>query len=254
MTLINMQFYANTLQQTATISVILPEPRSSDQVSLTATEWPYMILLHGLGTNQSDIIRKTSIERYATATQMAIILPSLGRSCYLDSPSFPAWQFLTTELRPRVTATFKLSTNLADCFIAGISMGSYGAFRWGLVEPKRFRGIGVISGAVNYFNFPTTILETLPPYRVLINQQNMIPVDLDDLLTSELTSSVYIACGTQDDFYVDNQALAAKLTAIGQTPIFVTENIGHDWSFWDHQLQQVLHRFSNERLGTANAN
>ncbi|MDG2983478.1 hypothetical protein KNO47_05780, partial [Latilactobacillus curvatus] len=40
-------------------------------------------------------------------------------------------------------------------------------------------------------NFPTTILETLPPYRELINQQNMIPVDLDDLLTSELTSSVY---------------------------------------------------------------
>lgn len=123
MTLINMQFYTNTLQQTATISVILPEPRSSDQVSLTATDWPYMIL-----------------------------------------------------------------------------------------------------------------------------------VDLDDLLISELTSSVYIACGIQDDFYVDNQALVAKLTALAQAPIFVTEDIGHDWSFWDHQLQQVLHRFSNERIDTANAN
>lgn len=133
-------------------------------------------------------------------------------------------------------------------------MGNYGAFRWGLVESKRFRGLGVISGAVNCFNFPTAILETLPPYRELINQQNTIPVDLDDLLTPELTLSVYIACGIQDDFYVDNQALVAKLTAIGQTPIFVTENIGHDWSFCDHQLQQVLHRFLNERIGTANAN
>lgn len=56
-------------------------------------------------------------------------------------------QQTATILMPRVTATFKLSTNLADCFIAGISMGGYGALRWGLIEPKQFRGIGVISGA-----------------------------------------------------------------------------------------------------------
>ena len=48
-----------------------------------------------------------------------------------------------------VASFFRVSTRPEDTFVAGLSMGGYGALRWALKQPKRLGAAVSLSGAVN---------------------------------------------------------------------------------------------------------
>ena len=122
--MIRCDFAAETLKLDTSMTVILPEDRSADRPP------PVLYLLHGLTDDHTAWTRWTSIERYATAKGLAVVMPQVHRSFYADEAyGMRFWEFMSEELPEVVGQFFRVSSGRADTFVAGLSMGGYGAMK-----------------------------------------------------------------------------------------------------------------------------
>ncbi len=109
-----------------------------------------LYLLHGLSDDSSAWLRYTSIERYAAPLGLAVVLPQVQRSFYSDEVHGARyWTFLSEELPSVVQSFFRVSARREDTFVAGLSMGGYGALKWALHHPDRFAAAASLSGALD---------------------------------------------------------------------------------------------------------
>src|SRR5437868_6066068 len=143
MAFFDCHFFSDVLGLTVTAHVLLPQ-KTERQIGLaggakTDGGFPTLTLLHGLSDDHTIWSRRTSIERYAAARNLAVIMPAAGRSFYQDMASGARyWTFVSEELPAILRHFFPLSEKRADNFVAGLSMGGYGAMRLALAHPERF--------------------------------------------------------------------------------------------------------------------
>jgi putative tributyrin esterase len=204
-----------------------------------------LYLLHGLSDDDSVWMRRTSIERYAEALGLAVVMPAVHRSFYTDM-AYGArfWTFLSQELPSAVEQFFRVSTRREDTFVAGLSMGGYGALQWALRQPHRFAAAASLSGALD--------VERLRQAGDHSELMHLVygdgPVtgtgsDLFHLLQqahADRLPDLYLCCGTEDEVLQDTRHFV--VTAAGRG-VPVTEKIGpggHDWAYWDATIQDVL--------------
>ena len=77
-------------------------------------------------------------------------MPQVHRSFYADEAhGCRFWTFLSEELPAVVASFFRVSTRREDTFVAGLSMGGYGALKWALRQPERFAAAASLSGALD---------------------------------------------------------------------------------------------------------
>src|SRR6476619_7886720 len=124
------------------MTVILPQS-TAGQIGMTGSEstgeTPVLYLLHGLSDDDTIWLRRTSIERYVAALGLAVVMPQVHRSFYTDEAyGNRYWTYLSEELPEIVHGFFRLSRRREDTFVAGLSMGGYGALKWALRDPGRF--------------------------------------------------------------------------------------------------------------------
>jgi putative tributyrin esterase len=61
---------------------------------------------------------------------LAVVMPRVDRSFYLnEAHGNKYWTFLSEELPEVVRGSFRISTRREDTFVAGLSMGGYGAMK-----------------------------------------------------------------------------------------------------------------------------
>ena len=91
MAFMNCRLHSKELKKEVEINVILPvESKAPERV---------LYLLHGLAGDASSWMRRTSIERYATARNIAVIMPDGGRWFYTDAVRGPRlWSYVAEEL------------------------------------------------------------------------------------------------------------------------------------------------------------
>ena len=151
MALLRCDFFSETLGLSTSMTVILPQ-QTSGQIGMTgatAAEIPVLYLLHGLSDDDTIWSRRTSIERYVAPLGLAVVMPQVHQSFYSDEVhGLPFWTFLTEELPALVSGFFHVSTRREDTFVAGLSMGGYGAMKWALRQPDRFAAAASLSGAL----------------------------------------------------------------------------------------------------------
>ncbi|MER7420824.1 alpha/beta hydrolase family protein [Micromonospora peucetia] len=251
MALMRCDFHSESLGVSTSMTVILPQ-RTSSQIGLTgnaaAGDPPVLYLLHGLSDDDTIWLRRTSIERYVAPLGLAVVMPQVGRSFYTDEEHGNRyWTFLGTEL-PRVCHEFfRLSTRREDTFVAGLSMGGYGAVKWALRDPGRFAAAASLSGALDVANrrdHPTAPLD--PGVWHTVFGERTVPGTDDDLVAlldkaagGDLPA-LYVACGTEDFLYEDNLTFVAAARE-RDVPLTVDFSPGtHDWAYWDAKIQDVL--------------
>ena len=88
MALIQCSFSSDVLEVGTSMAVVLPQNAAS-QIGVDAADsqgapFPVLYLLHGLSDDASAWTRYTSIERYATAHGIAVVMPQVQRSFYQD--------------------------------------------------------------------------------------------------------------------------------------------------------------------------
>jgi putative tributyrin esterase len=251
MALVTCNFFSEVLEMSTSMTVILPQ-QTQAQIGLASTVrssggHPTLYLLHGLSDDATAWSRHTSIERYAAELGLAVIMPQVAKSFYADEVHGDRyWTFLTEELPALAESFFRLSPRRADRFVAGLSMGGYGAFKWALRAPDRFAAAASLSGVLD-----VAVWDDDPHRRrreVITHAFGTDPVrgtdnDLVHLATTiapEDCPALFQWCGTEDVLYSGNIVFeeAAKGNGLPLTSSFSPGD--HDWARWDEQIQNVL--------------
>ena len=137
--------FSEVLGLSTSMTVILPQS-TRGQIGMTgrgsAVGAPVLYLLHGLSDDDTIWSRRTSVERYAAEKGLAVVMPRVERSFYSDEVHGGAyWTFLSQELPAIVGELFRVSDAREDTFVAGLSMGGYGAgCSGGSSGTRRFAG------------------------------------------------------------------------------------------------------------------
>lgn len=251
--LMRVDFYSEVLALSTSMTVILPQ-RTSSQIGMaggtTGGDPPVLYLLHGLTDDDTIWVRRTSVERYVAPLGLAVVMPQVGRSFYADEAHGNRyWTFLSEELPELCRSFFRISDRREDTFVAGLSMGGYGAVKWALRQPGRFAAAASLSGALDIthrLEHPTDPLDEAVR-RTVFGERPVAGTDEDTLALLDRVSgepadrpALYVACGTEDFLYEDNVRFVAAARERG-VPLTVDFSPGdHDWAYWDAKIADVL--------------
>lgn len=154
--------------------------------------------------------------------------------------------FLDSTLVPYVDGAFRTLPRRTARAAAGISMGGYGAVRWGLRAPGLLGAVGGLSPAVQQLcrrtweNLPFFIR---PSFRRVFGEAGASGVyrrdDIASILLDEpglaaRAPELLLRCGTEDKYLLASvSAFVNRLvTALGGRSELVLEPGGHDWDYW----------------------
>ena len=230
MALLHTQFFSQTLDLCCSMDVILPEAGQGIGIRTAAQDpdsrpLPVLYLLHGLSDDHTIWQRRTSIERYAAAKRLAVVIPAVHRSFYTDQKhGYRYWTFVSEELPLLCRHFFHISDKRDDTFAAGLSMGGYGALKLGLRQPERFAAVASLSGAVDLSSF----IDSPDPVRsaegrLIFGSREQYRGSDDDLaaLARKTAASggpkpdIFMACGSADFLYGDNLKFKPLLEQLG---------------------------------------
>ncbi|TVX97993.1 alpha/beta hydrolase [Cohnella terricola] len=239
MAFLQCNFSSESLEISASMNVILPQGEKKR---------PYrtLYLLHGLSDDHTGWSRRTSIERYAEALGIAVVMPAVNRSFYTDmNRGAKYWTFVAEELPQIARSFFPLSDHREDNFAAGLSMGGYGAMKLGLSFPDRFAAVASLSGAMDVNRLVTE--RKYPDFADIFEDSSSVagsPADLfalaEQCAGKQEIPLLYQACGTEDFLYEDNVRFRDHCRKLG-LPLTYEEGPGdHEWGYWDRYIEHVL--------------
>ena len=254
MALIHCDFFSDVLGLSTSMTVILPQA-TTRQIGMSgatrAEVHPTLYLLHGMSDDHTIWIRRTSIERYVAPLGLAVVMPSVHRSFYTDmAHGANYWTFISEELPQLARSFFPLATTREGNFVAGLSMGGYGAFKLALTYPDRFAAAASLSGVLDLV---ASVKAPMDPERQIERQHifgdlHAIEGSGNDLLAlaRQIAKSdgprprLYQCCGTEDVLYDNNLRAQAYFQDLGLDLTYEDGRGAHEWGYWDQQIQRVL--------------
>ena len=250
MALIHCDFYSDVLGISTSMDVILPQNTDS-QIGMETKSFndkhPTLYLLHGMSDDQTIWQRRTSIERYVAPLGIAVVMPNVQRSFYTDMFNGQKfWTYVSDELLKIARSFFPLSHLREDNFVAGLSMGGYGAFKMALGCPEKFAAGASLSGALDVVSH--YIREDNRELYNIFGNIDMLRGSGNDLfhLAEKLDKSsgpkplFYQCCGTEDFLYEDNKRFLQLAKKLSLDLTYEEEPGDHEWGFWDKYIQNVL--------------
>lgn len=241
------------------LNIILPQIPFKDVEKRKIIEkkgFPVLYLLHGLSDDHSGWMRKSNIERYVRDYDLAVVMPNVNRSFYADMKyGLNYYTYITKEIPNFITTNFPISSKREDNFIAGLSMGGYGAFMIALRNPQMFSAAASLSGALDLsirFDLPEEILSAMTKMifgsrKEFINSDYNLIGLLERLQNKkEEIPRLFQCCGTEDYIYPLNQSFMAAAERFGIAYTYEEGPGEHEWGYWDANIQRVIKWIYNE--------
>lgn len=249
MAFIQCRFWSDALQMQSEMWVLLPQGACLDVRRRRPI--PTLYLLHGLSDDHTIWMRRTSIERYADEAGLAVVMPSTHRGFYTDMADGPRYWIHVSEDVPRAArAFFPLSEKREANFVAGLSMGGYGAFKHALRWPERYAAAASFSGALDAVRRTKgRDAQWMAEMRRIFGPVQRVRHSDNDLfhLTSQLARGrkprprMYQACGDADFLLEENHAFRDHARAAGLDVIYDEDpGFGHTWDYWDLCIQRTI--------------
>lgn len=254
-----VQFRSALVGKTLPYNVVLP----ADYRVSRNTRYPVLYLLHGLTGHYSDWLTRSNLADYAAKYRMIVVMPEGNDGWYTDSAAAASDKYesyLIKELLPDVQKRFRTIESRYGRGIAGLSMGGYGALKFGLKYPATFAFAGSMSGALRPTSWTEEELKDFKPIR-----DSLFPIfgpmgsdtrktnDIHELARSVTAARIsslpyfYLDCGTEDPLLTDNARFAALLQEKKIAHEYRQLPGNHNWQYWDQQVQEVL-RIAAEKL------
>lgn len=210
---------------------------------------PLVILLHGVyGSHWAWSLKggaHRTTERMIRNGQIrpvALAMPSDGLwgdgSGYLPHDGHHFDQWILNDVPKLVAQASPLITESAPLFLAGLSMGGFGALRLGAMNPTRFRAMAGLSSITHLDQFAQFVEEPLSLYK----QKDLAKESVLAQLLAHQTQlpSIYFDCGADDPLLEYNRELHLALSKYNIPHTYVEYPGGHEWSYWEAHLADVL--------------
>lgn len=256
MALMYCQFFSDTLGMMSKMVAIIPQAVQR-QIGVSSVEhrqsdgYPVLYLLHGLSDDETVWTRRTSIERYAQEKGIAVVMPCTHRSFYTDAVhGYRYFKHVAEEVPALARSFFHLSAKREDNFIAGLSMGGYGALKIATTFPDRFCAAASLSGVVDIAARFDGVMapEVVREMEMIFGPLDQIKDGVNDLfsLTQKMASSnqpktkIYQCCGTEDFLYAMNVRYRDMVKSLSLDFTYEEGPGTHNWAYWDVMIQRVL--------------
>ena len=236
-----LTLYSPALRRRADVTIYLPEGREQEPL-------PLLILLHGVYGSHWNWWALGNAPQTAQAMldagdirPMAIAMPSDGLwgdgTAYVPHPQFNAETWIVEDV-PQCLGEVLPQIRTDGFYLAGNSMGGFGALRLGLKYAAKVRGISAHSSI--------TQLEDLKPF---------VRDPIDDYMASGIENTeiaywlnpnraamppIRFDCGYDDPLLEANRALHALLLKRGVEHRYEEREGGHTWDYWKQQVRNTL--------------
>ncbi|MBQ4363806.1 MAG: esterase family protein [Oscillospiraceae bacterium] len=250
MAFLQVQFFSAALTVASTVNVILPEPAQGIGIAASGEKSlpKVLYLLHGYSDDHSIWMRRTSVERYAAAHDLAVIMPAVNHSFYCNEVHGERyWDYVSEELPQVMHRFFRLSDLPEDTFVAGLSMGGYGAMRLALTYPERFGAAASFSGAVDICAAINGSPDKRGFERIMGDASKIEGSELDTFCLMKKNADapqkprLYVSCGTADFLYEQHGRFVSALNENGwNVTSFEKGGATHEWGFWDEQIKTFI--------------
>jgi putative tributyrin esterase len=247
-----VHFQSHLINATLPYNVILPPGYRAT----ATTRYPVLYLLHGHGGHYTDWLTRTNIADYASQYRMIVVMPEGNNSWFVDGAigsSDKYETYILQELMPDVDKRYRTIQSRYGRAIAGLSMGGYGAIKYGLKYPSVFAFAASMSGAFGVTRYTEKemgganwepFLKTFGPLGSETRKANDIFEIMKTLTPARIASLpyFYFDCGTEDAAqHFDRNRELSEIFLEKRIPHEYRELPGnHSWQFWDQQVQEVL--------------
>jgi len=205
------------------------------------------------------LMRRTSIERYAAVRNLAVVMPAAGRSFYQDMASGARyWSYLNEELPAIMRSYFPLAAAREHNYVAGLSMGGYGALRLALANPNKYAAGASLSAALDVARrcpakpaararcsagWKWRASSAPPELKVEGTPSDLFALAQSVAAAHAKSSSkpaLYLSCGAQDSLLPENRAFHRHLESLSWQHAYSEPPGAHDWALWDVEIQRVI--------------
>ena len=224
----DFHFYSEVLGIQTAAYILLPQPQVAAQ---SGSPIPVLYLLHGLSDDHTMWLRQTRVEQYAQRYRLAVVMPAANRSFYMDMAHGAKYEtFVSRELPSVIERYFPVCRKRSGRFIAGLSMGGYGALRLEGYETFASRGPFMLRELDDVYGSEHDLLR---------GPGSLFGLADRFLKEPDRAPRMYMACGTEDHLFEANEHFFARFGK--ELPIeYHTEPGDHNWAFWDRYLERVL--------------
>lgn len=246
---LTVNFNSDSLYIPVMLDVLIPQGHGG---------YKTLYLLHGAGGDHASWLTRSRVADYVDGTSLAVVMPSGNNKCYVNNRYGLKYEdFITYELIHKCETWFSLSAEKKDRFIAGMSMGGYGAIRSALIRPDLY------SAAYSY----SGLLDIVQRYE---NPQglNLYPVfgEKEELYTAngglkelfhkmsgsftenvENTTRFFITCGLEDNRIQMSKDCYQEMKNLGYRATYVEEPGAHNFDYWDMCIQNTVKQITGKR-------
>lgn len=247
-----VRFQSKLVGASLPYNVVLP----TDYDTAKTTRYPVLYLLHGLTGHYSDWASRSNVADYAEQYRLIVVMPEGNDGWYTDSATITSDKYETyilQELIPDVQQRYRTIEARYGRAIAGLSMGGYGAIKFGLKSPATFAFAASTSGAFAITRIAEQDLGPLGPVLLKLfgptgsatRKANDVFDIIEHLPPARIASLpyFYFDCGTEDPLptvFTSNRDLA-KLMFDKKIPHEFRQLPGdHSWAYWDQQIRHIL--------------
>ncbi len=251
MSYFRIEYFSRALHRSTSFDMIIPnDPRENE--TLPDRPMRTLFLLHGYTGKSENWVPVDLTKKY----NFAIVMPTAENSFYLNglSTGHRFQSLVGEELVNFARNTFNLCRDPKETYIAGLSMGGFGAIHTGLAYPETFGKIGALSSALIVHGIAgmkpgdENPVANYEYYRECFG-------DLDKVLESENNPEVlvrklkeqgkklpemYITCGTED-FLIENNRDFHRFLEEEKVEHIYKEAPGiHDMKFWSEHIVKIV--------------
>lgn len=220
------------------------------------TDLPIVTLLHGVYGSSNSWARSAgahlTTQRMIESGQiepMIIAMPSDGLwgdgSAYLSHNNFNFEKWITSDVIDAVKLHIPQAKYSSINFLAGLSMGGYGALRLGAKYHTTYKAFSGLSAITSLAQMGLFVEEDLSNYEQSDNSEE----DVFQTIVSYKgrIGAFRFDCGKDDILIEHNRKLHKNLKAAGIHHIYKENKGAHEWSYWEHHLSDTL-LFFNDQL------
>ncbi|GAB6091208.1 alpha/beta hydrolase [Spirochaeta dissipatitropha] len=256
MALATIDYYSDALRRKVDFRVIVPDPGDRGENPHYNRGMKTLILLHGYTGAGSDWLLNSTIVDIADRCNLCVLIPSGENSFYLDGKATGRKYstYIGQELPEFAAGMFHLSRKREDMFIAGFSMGGFGAIHASLRFNQTFGKIAALSSALivhevaqmkpgsgnDIANYEYYELMFGKPAELISSENN--PEELIRRLQTagEMLPEMYLACGTEDFLLQQNRAFVNFLQEKKVPHVYEETSGDHNFEFWNPQLSMAI--------------
>lgn len=247
MAFFKIEYHSEVLGMERQVNVIYPDANQIGKKQVELTDIPVLYLLHGMGGNENSWQKRTNIERLLRKTELIVVMPSTDLAWYTNTNYGLSYYDAIAKELPEILLGFfpNMTTQREKTFIAGLSMGGYGAFKLALLT-NRFSYAASLSGALHFdvnqlnesglgsIDYWQGVFGSLTPKNIQSNSLTEFTKYFDK------QTKFYAWCGYEDFLYEANKVGIEQLVSLGLDISYYNDHGKHEWYYWNQQLEKIL--------------